>query len=128
MPSALGWRGIFAAHIILVDLWLLAGGHTSKLPSAVRTHWAAEPGWLILSFASVAIGLHELCAVCEGWLGSTLVPADLPNNTSTLFAGLSVVHVISIIFATNMTHRSASTAAPRTPVPAPEPCFPRVDV
>lgn len=99
--AVLGWRGIVCSHVIVFDTFLLLG-RVSWLPFWFRTHWAAESTWLIFSFAGLTLGLDELCAVAEGWVGkaSTIQePYQVHAYALSVFCALCLVHLTGLLFA-----------------------------
>lgn len=105
----LSWRGVLACHAILLDVCLLYG-RVAHVPFWIRTHWAAEALWFVLSFMCIQLGMHEICAVCAPWLGIAL--PGVPETTRehdlylcALFSGLTVVHLTSIFFVPSAQRR-----------------------
>ena len=95
----LGWRGLFAIHIIFADAWLLFG-RTRLLPLWLISHWAAEGIWLMCSICGIAIGWHELLDVSEGWVGSCWTPPPKAQmhatNSAAVLATLGFNHLVGV--------------------------------
>ena len=96
MGPPVGARGVLALHLLLIDACLLFG-RGIFVPPAVRKHWATEPLWIVMSFLGISLGLREITAVAEGWLGPALQPEAYDRkhdeNIAVAFASVSYTHL-----------------------------------
>jgi len=104
----LGFKGILALHVMAADAWLLFGD-VSVIPFKIRSNWVLECLWLTISFLVSLVALPELCEAGQGWLGpATWGITDHSHHetpATAMFAGLTIVHFMSLPFASTSYRR-----------------------